>query len=816
MTMVAEGSWRMESGEAEARREESIRAWEQVGTVDFVQRTPEMALVIQDLGQVNQALKDNPVFELFARENGLVSETVGMNFRRTLAIHEEFLEQGKSPGSRASIIAMKHGAISANPPLSKNGQRLEVIQDVGTIAAERLVTTAAQVMQTAGKGYNALEARAAERDFRAVPPLEPIVITAESLRKQGTAVVMGATLLGNIAFGNLNNAEQQHRPSSASVTEVAVERAAYNDLPVQRSAPKHLAEVTPAHLAEGKSSQPVHGAKRTELISQGRNYAKGLMISGARKAAVNNETSKAANKANNLVIAEVDKLVQDALMKRLNDAAIPLTPDFLTVAVAHLANVQLVVRVPQSVGASELSTDQAKLADQLKQDLFDQGTDYTNQEQNNVVNAFVIAADVIAPGDIPDQPVPTLSETAPTATTPSLAPSESAPNSAPDADPIALKLTVEALHSILPNAPETNLRSYTPLLLSALKEQAIEDPVLVAYTLGTINAETSADAPISEWGGGGNYEGRTDLGNVNPGDGDRYKGRGFIQLTGRTNYRNYGAILGLDLENNPDLALDPKNAARILAVFLKPRAEKIREHLADGDYKHARKLVNGGTNGLDRMIAGYVAALQILDPSALPVQQSADTHGLTNHALAEQKISVPDVLENGTYYFSQHDARWALQKYAIAGHNQNFSDSACEPSTAAEAIDTVKGAAVTTPVELAKWNLEHGYRTPDSGTAVEAFSAGPQAFGLNTQNVTGNSDQILSTLRNGGVIIMDGKDNDPTTPATTHGHVFMLRGVNADGKVLVADPNSKANTINGAYDLSQLLSASQIQIAVTK
>jgi hypothetical protein len=63
---------------------------------------------------------------------------------------------------------------------------------------------------------------------------------------------------------------------------------------------------------------------------------------------------------------------------------------------------------------------------------------------------------------------------------------------------------------------------------------------------------------------------------------------------------------------------------------------------------------------------------------------------------------------------------------------------------------------------------------------------------------------------------MDGKDNDPTTPATTHGHVFMLRGVNADGKVLVADPNSKANTINGAYDLSQLLSASQIQIAVTK
>ena len=59
------------------------------------------------------------------------------------------------------------------------------------------------------------------------------------------------------------------------------------------------------------------------------------------------------------------------------------------------------------------------------------------------------------------------------------------------------------------------------------------------------------------------YEGRRDLGNTQPGDGKRYW-EGYIQITGRANYRRYGKKLGIDLENNPELAEQPDIAARVL------------------------------------------------------------------------------------------------------------------------------------------------------------------------------------------------------------------------------------------------------------
>lgn len=87
------------------------------------------------------------------------------------------------------------------------------------------------------------------------------------------------------------------------------------------------------------------------------------------------------------------------------------------------------------------------------------------------------------------------------------------------------------------------------------------------------------------------------LGNTQPGDGAKYKGRGFIQLTGRWNYEHYGKLIGVDLINNPEKAAEPETALKIAAVFWQ---RKGLNKLADkGDFKAITKKINGGYNGHD-------------------------------------------------------------------------------------------------------------------------------------------------------------------------------------------------------------------------
>ena len=103
------------------------------------------------------------------------------------------------------------------------------------------------------------------------------------------------------------------------------------------------------------------------------------------------------------------------------------------------------------------------------------------------------------------------------------------------------------------------------------------------------------------------YDRRKDLGNQGPPDGASFKGRGFIQLTGRANYQKHGAAIGLDnqLIENPDLANDPEIAARLLSNFLKNQERAIKEALLAHDLRIARRLVNGGSHGLDRFTEAF-------------------------------------------------------------------------------------------------------------------------------------------------------------------------------------------------------------------
>lgn len=137
------------------------------------------------------------------------------------------------------------------------------------------------------------------------------------------------------------------------------------------------------------------------------------------------------------------------------------------------------------------------------------------------------------------------------------------------------------------------------------------------------------------------YAGR--MGNTQPGDGYLYRGRGYIQLTGRDAYAAVGQAAGLDLVNNPDLAAAPENALRVACGFW---AWKGLNPVCDtGDFNAVVKIINGGLNGLDDRLQWLDKARKVLagqsvrDPNAKStiqaVQQALNNRGYTEVGTAD-------------------------------------------------------------------------------------------------------------------------------------------------------------------------------------
>ncbi len=195
-------------------------------------------------------------------------------------------------------------------------------------------------------------------------------------------------------------------------------------------------------------------------------------------------------------------------------------------------------------------------------------------------------------GAIQPSPSPTPPTPAPSNPTPA---TPATPPTPPAAPPLA---TPQVIADIL-KCPLKDAEAYLPGVLEALQKKNILDRLTLIGAIATIGVETGGFRPINEYGGPKYftkmYEHRRDLGNNQPGDGARYHGRGYIQITGRANYREYGKKLGVDLEGNPELALDPKVGAEVLACYFYDR--KVYQAARDKDWRKVRKLVNGGYNG---------------------------------------------------------------------------------------------------------------------------------------------------------------------------------------------------------------------------
>jgi hypothetical protein len=150
-------------------------------------------------------------------------------------------------------------------------------------------------------------------------------------------------------------------------------------------------------------------------------------------------------------------------------------------------------------------------------------------------------------------------------------------------------------------------------LIAALSDWPVS---WIAYALATAKHETADTMqPIKERGGEAYFKRMYDimgerpakareLGNVKPGDGARYAGRGYVQLTGRANYAQYG------LADNPDDAMKPEIAARVLKDGMEKgrfTGKSLKDYLP-GDYIGARRIVNGTDRA--QMIADYAVKFE--------------------------------------------------------------------------------------------------------------------------------------------------------------------------------------------------------------
>jgi len=150
------------------------------------------------------------------------------------------------------------------------------------------------------------------------------------------------------------------------------------------------------------------------------------------------------------------------------------------------------------------------------------------------------------------------------------------------------------------SASEVDRDKYFIPLNQALREFSINTSLRIAHFFAQIAHESGNLRYSQEIASGAAYEGRKDLGNIQAGDGKRFKGRGLIQLTGRANYYSYGNVLGLNLVAQPDLAASPYISARIAGLYW--QSNGLNELADRRDIHKITRRINGGYNGLsDRL-----------------------------------------------------------------------------------------------------------------------------------------------------------------------------------------------------------------------
>ena len=162
-------------------------------------------------------------------------------------------------------------------------------------------------------------------------------------------------------------------------------------------------------------------------------------------------------------------------------------------------------------------------------------------------------------------------------------------------------ITKEILKQISPRANDRIIADLENFLDKFLETYGINTYLRVCHFLAQAAHESDGFKTLREYWGPtpaqNRYEGRATLGNTRNGDGKRFMGRGIFQLTGRANYRQFGQAIGVDLENNPELAESPEISVHTAVEYWKNR--KLNPLADQDDIEKITRKINGGLNGFE-------------------------------------------------------------------------------------------------------------------------------------------------------------------------------------------------------------------------
>jgi putative chitinase len=172
-------------------------------------------------------------------------------------------------------------------------------------------------------------------------------------------------------------------------------------------------------------------------------------------------------------------------------------------------------------------------------------------------------------------------------------------------------ITAVQLKKIYPFAIGKYINLYLPFINEYALLYQVDTLLRLAAFLAQVGHESGQLRYCQEIASGQAYEGRKDLGNIYPGDGRRYKGRGLIQVTGRDNYTAISKDFDIDFVSHPERLAEPEYAVRSAFWFWEKHD---LNRLADiEDFKRITKIINGGYNGINERYELYERAKKVLN-----------------------------------------------------------------------------------------------------------------------------------------------------------------------------------------------------------